>query len=120
MVRGGLRRFDVQAQYALIFSLASVVFFIGTAAMLARNWNTEQQRFVYGGSGVWLPVFLGFAGVALLLGVIGFLLGWNSAGQRRNAKSSWSWAAFFVGGLISTLSLVCLIAFVVLRLSLAK
>ena len=47
---------------------------------------------------------------------VGFVLGWNSAGQRRNDKPMRSWVGFFVGGGVVTLDVVLMLAFYLLRL----
>lgn len=116
MARGSLRRYDVQARYAIILALVSIVPLVASAGLAIRNYSSDIRNIVYMGGSKWLPVFLGFLSLAMLFSFLGFVLGWNSAGQRRNEKSSWSWVAFFVGGGVLMLSFVVLIAFVLLRL----
>ena len=46
----------------------------------------------------------------------GCLLGFNSAGQRRNDKQARSWTGFFVGGAVLTFNLILVIALYMIRL----
>jgi divalent metal cation (Fe/Co/Zn/Cd) transporter len=113
---GSLRKLDVQATYSLVLSLASVAPFLAAAFALARNYEPDLRAFVYGAHGKFLIAFLACVGLSALIAAVGFVLGWNSAGQRRNEKSSRSWIGFYVGGLTLTLNIVLLIAFWLLRL----
>ena len=115
MARASLRRYDVQAVYALVFSLASVVPLLGGVYLFFRNFTFDLAAVVYQQGSMFQSSYLGVAALAGLLSGIGFLLGWNSAGQRRNQRPTWSWAGFFVGGVVATLSVVLLLAFVMLR-----
>lgn len=116
VARGTLRRYDVQARYALILAMASFVPFVGAAGLIRRNFNGNLQRIVYATGSGWLPVFMACLTLSIAISGVGFVLGWNSAGQRRNERAAWSWAGFFFGGTVLTLSFVLLIAFMMLRL----
>lgn len=115
MKLASLRRFDVQANYACILSLASVVPCLGAAFFALRNYRHELGQIVFGTKGYFVPVFLGCLLLSIIPGTIGFVLGWNSAGQRRNDKPKLSWIGFFVGGGVLTVNLILLIAFMMLR-----
>ena len=82
---------------------------------LLRNYNAELGQIVYRASGMFLPVFLACTFASLAPSTIGFLLGLNSAGQRRNDRSAQSWTGFFVGGTVTTINLILLLAYVMLR-----
>ena len=110
-----LRRFDVQAKYAAILAGFSVVPFIGAAGLVWRNYRHEFGQIVYGAQGRFVLAFLGCVLLSMLPGVLGFLLGWSSAGQRRNDKPLRSWLGFFLGGVVVTLNLILVIAFFMLR-----
>ena len=116
MALGSLRRFDVQARYALILSLASVLPFVAAASQAVTRYNSDLGRIHYGGKGQFAMGFLLCVGVSALFGLVGCLLGWNSAGQRRNDRQSASWIGFFVGGGVVTFDLILLIAFFMIRL----
>ena len=111
-----LRRYDVQARYAMVFALISIVPALVAVALAARNYRHDLGQIVYGSEGSFLPLYLGCVALSALPGLIGFILGWNSSGQRRNDKPARSWIGFFVGGSVVTLDIVLLIAFWMLRL----
>ncbi len=53
-----LRRYDVQAMYACVLSLLSVVPFLAAAALVARNYHPELGQIVYGSKSSFLLLFL--------------------------------------------------------------
>ena len=116
MARASLRRYDVQAVYALILSAAAVVPCLGAAALFYKDFHFDVGQIIYQEGSKFLPAYLGTIAISGLLGVIGFLLGWSSAGQRRNPRQTWSWVGFFLGGFVTTADLILLVAFVLLRL----
>lgn len=116
MVFDRLRRFDVQAGYGCVLSLVSLVPFGGAATLAFRNYDHELGQIVYGEEGLWLPAFAGCLLLSMAPSAVGMLLGWSSAGQRRNDRPARSWVGFFVGGGVFTFSLILVIAFWMLRL----
>lgn len=116
MAFASLRRYDVQARYALGLAIASIPPFVGAAFLAMRNYEPQLGQIVYGQGGFFLPAFAGCALLSIAPAALGFVLGLNSAGQRRNDNSRRSWIGFFVGGAIVSLDIVLLIAFVMLRL----
>jgi hypothetical protein len=110
-----LRRYDVQAGYAGVLAVLSLVPFAGAVMLALRNYERGLGQIVYGSGGSFLPLFLGCVALSLVPGALAFFLGWNSAGQRRNEKPVWSWAGFFIGGTVLTFDLILLIAFWMLR-----
>jgi hypothetical protein len=110
-----LRRFDVQAKYAAVLAGVSVVPFLGAVALALRNYRHDLGQIIYGAEGRFVMMFLGCVLLSVLPSAGGFLLGWSSAGQRRNDKPAHSWIGFFLGGGVLTLNLILLIAFYMLR-----
>ena len=111
-----LRRFDVQATYAAVLSALSAGPAVLAGVLLLQRYNSELAQIIYGSKGKFLPTFLGCVLASMLLGGTGSVLGWNSAGQRRNDKPARSWLGFFLGGGVLTLDLVLILAFWMLRL----
>lgn len=111
-----LRRYDVQAGYAFWLAVASVAPFLFAAWQAYGRYHPLLGRIIYGQKGNFLMAFAASVLASLSLSVIGFLLGLNSAGQRRNDRSGQSWAGFFVGGTILTFDLILIVAFYLLRL----
>lgn len=110
-----LRRFDVQANYACILSIASTLPCLAAVAFVVRNYRHELGQIVFGTKGLFVPIFFACILLSIVPSVLGFLLGWSSAGQRRNDKPTRSWIGFFVGGSVLTLDLILLIAFMMLH-----
>ncbi|MBU0719559.1 MAG: hypothetical protein KJ749_15050 [Planctomycetes bacterium] len=116
MGSSSIRRYDVRATYAAVLSCIAVVPFLAAAFLTWRNYNPDIAQIVYGAEGSFVPVFLACIAASGLPGFLGFVLGWSSAGQRRNDKPARSWMGFFVGGFVVTLDLILLIAFYMLKL----
>ncbi|MCH9058369.1 MAG: hypothetical protein IIB55_07060 [Planctomycetes bacterium] len=115
MARSSLRRYDVQATYALGASLFSVVPLIVAVVLLLRNWDPNLGAVVYGFKGKFLPILGVCVALAGVTGAVGVVMGLNSAGQRRNDKERRSWIGFFLGGAVVTGSIIVGIAFLMLR-----
>ncbi len=113
---GQFRRFDVQAKYAVVLSLGSVLPLVVAATLAIRNYDHNLGQIVHGSEGLFLPVFLACLGLSLLVGAIGSALGLNSAGRRRNERPAWSWIGFLVGSTVVASNLILLIAYWMLKL----
>jgi len=113
---GNLRRYDVQAKYAFVLVIASLG--PGLVALWStwKRFDFELGRIKYSSQSWFVPGFFSCLLLSMILAALGFTLGWNSAGQRRNDRSGRSWIAFFVGGGVLTFDIVLLIAFFMLRL----
>lgn len=116
MILGQFRRFDVQANVAFLLSLLSTAPFLAALALTIRNYNGDLIQIAYGSGSKFVPLLLGCLLLSMAPSFLGFVLGWSSAGQRRNDKSNRSWIGFFVGGLVLTLDVILLLAFWKLRL----
>lgn len=114
---GQLRRFDVQAKYALVLSIGSVLPFLGAVALVIRNYDHNLGHIVHGAKGFFLPIFLSCLGISAVAATIGSAFGVNSAGQQRNDKPASSWIGFILGSGIVTLDVILLIAYWMLRLT---
>ena len=113
---GRLRRFDVQANYACVLSLLSVVPSAGAAVLITRNWHWNLRQIIYNPESMYALALFACLLSSMALAMLGFFLGWNSAGQRRNDRPARSWIGFFLGGTILTLDAVMFVAFMMLRL----
>ena len=116
MVLGSLRRYDVQAKYALALAMVSIIPSVAALWMGWRRFDSDLGRIIYGSQGRFVLAFMGCVLLSAVPAALGFIMGWSSAGQRRNDQSGRSWIAFFVGGGVLTLNVVLLIAFFMLRL----
>lgn len=118
MAQINLRRFEVQARVGMALSIISAVPMLFAAYLVFTRFKPELGQIVYGSGGKFLPAFFGMVVASLLPAFIGFVLGLNSAGQRRNEASRQSWLGFFLGGAILTLDIILVLAFLLLRFNL--
>lgn len=112
------RRYEIQAVWSIGLALAS----LGPAAcatwLALRNYDKQIGRIIYGSDGSFVIGFAGCVVASMAVAFFGFAMGWNSAGQTRNDRSTASWAGFFVGGAILSTDIVLMLAFYMLRLRL--
>ena len=115
MGKFSLRRYDTQAKVSVLISAVSFVsllaltVFVFTIDKGFRLIDKSQFVITYGPTRKILVLASGAC--TLLLAVIGFGLGLNSAGQRRNDKPTLSWIGFFLGAGVLCLALVLLFLF---------
>jgi hypothetical protein len=97
-----------------VLSVLAVLCCLALAALLWRNWRADIRHIVFGNQMFQVAV-LGAAGATMLLAMFGTVLGFNSAGQRRNDKQRLSWVGFFLGAGTFTMAVILFAAFFVLR-----
>lgn len=97
-------------------AIVSVIPLLAALYLVWRNYNHQLGQIVYGSKGTYIMLLLGCVGASSLPGFIGFVLGWSSAGQRRNETPTKSWIGFFLGAGVLTINFVILLAFWMLRL----
>ncbi len=112
----GLRRYEVQARYALALAVLSAVPGVAALVLGLTRFDAMLGRIVYGSHGRFVPAFVGCVFLSMIPAALGFVLGLSSAGQRRNDRSGLSWIGFFLGGTVLSIDLILLIAFYMLRL----
>lgn len=106
MAKGSLRRYDVQAKISLYVSAAAAIAMVALVALLARNYRAELRVIAYRPQTMYAPLVYLATAAALLMAVVGAALGAVSAGQARNTFNKRSWAAFFIGGITFSLTLI--------------
>ncbi len=111
-----LRRYDVQASLSMVLSMVSLLPMICGMVVAFQRYDHVLGRIIYGSQGKFVLILLICLATSMMPAGVGFLLGWSSAGQRRNDKPKHSWMGFFIGGTVVTLNLILLIAFYMLRL----
>ena len=113
-----IRRYEIQAIWSIALAFVSLGPAAAGAWVVLRNYNDQLGRIVYGSGGRFLLVFSGCVVASMAVAFLGFVLGWNSAGQSRNDRSAASWAGFFLGGAALSANIILLLAFYMLRLKL--
>ena len=69
----------------------------------------------YNSQGKLLLVLGGALFVSLAASVVGFCVGFNSAGQRRNKKSRLSWTGFFLNAALIAIAFMVAVFFILTR-----
>ncbi|MGB9624401.1 MAG: hypothetical protein ACPMAQ_06015 [Phycisphaerae bacterium] len=106
-----LRRYDVQARVSVVLSAAALVCVAGLAVLVFQHLVIREKVIPYNPKSLRMPLVYVSGLLALGLGIAGFGLGLNSAGQRRNDKPVHSWIGFFLGAGAITLSIILLFLF---------
>jgi len=114
-----LRRPDTQATASMVLSLSALFFSVGLVVILFPRFDTDNNIIWYKSGGPRHMAVLGCTAISLLLGVLGFGFGLNSAGARRNERNSQSWLGFFAGAAAITLTVILFAAFYLLKQSVA-
>ncbi len=115
MAKFSLSRYDTQARVSVLVSAVSCIFlamltvFVFSIDKGLKLLDKSQYIVTYGHTRRLLV--LGCGGAAILLAVIGFGMGLNSAGQRRNDKPTLSWLGFFLGAMVLCLAAILLFFF---------
>ena len=110
-----LSKYEDQARLSVYLGMLGILAVLGAVVMMYTHFEatTFYVYFNPNKSFVMLLV-LGLLG-GLVVSVIGFFLGLNSAGQKRNTRSRLSWQGFFLNAIVITLLLSAAIFFVFTR-----
>ncbi len=111
MAKGSMRRYDVQAKYAMFASIGAIVGVAGLFVLISRNFHSLERAIVFSRTSMFAPAVFVVTAATLLLAATGTLMGFNSAGQKRNEKNKQSWIAFFIGIATASLTIILFGAF---------
>ncbi len=106
MAKGSLRRYDVQAKYAMYASVAAMIGVAGLLVLILRNYKGAEVAVVYSRKSMFAPAVFVVTAATLLLAATGAMMGFNSAGQKRNDNNKRSWIAFFAGTATASLTII--------------
>src|SRR5687767_966414 len=110
-----LRRYDTQARVSVYVSLASVASLLAMTVFvftIDKGFRLiDKSQFVINYGPTRRMLVLGTGACTILLAIIAFGLGLNSAGQRRNDKPTLSWIGFFIGAGVLCLAAILLFLF---------
>lgn len=102
--------FETHAKISVGLGALGAVAVVAVAAMLFQAFRPEDFEVVMAKGGMRFFAILGGVAVSLVCAVVGCLLGFTSAGQKRNAKNGLSWLGFFLNAGVIMLAL-CLFIF---------
>ncbi len=95
----------------MIASCAALLPFLAAAAAGFKRYHHDLRAIQFGEASVFKASFLICIGLAVALSVVGVVLGFNSAGQRRNSQHRKSWTGFFIGAGVLSLTIILFVAF---------
>ncbi len=101
-----LHNYETQATLSLLMAGMAGLAVAAAGAVVAYKFDWQDFILVYNRRGILLFVLGGALFVALAASVTGFCVGFNSAGQRRNARSRLSWMGFFVNAALIAVTLM--------------
>ncbi len=102
---------EKQAMLSVAAGAVGMVATLAAIAIIFRNFKWAEFSVVMAQQGKAYPLAMAAILVACLAGAVGFLTGFNSAGQRRNSKSNLSWAGFFLSAAVLTLAMSTFLIF---------
>lgn len=104
-----LKAYESQAKFSVVIGVLAAGALFATTFLILQRFDFEsftipmrRTRFF---------VILGGIAVALALAFTGFMVGFNSAGQKRNKQSRLSWMGFFLNAAAMALALSAFVFF---------
>ncbi len=110
MAKFSLRRYEDQATVSLVLSVLGLLGLLPLIYLVFRHINWEQRWIWYNAKSARLILVLFFTAFSGGMGFLAFVMGINSAGQRRNTNAGRSWLGFFLGaaGMLAAFLLLAL------------
>ncbi len=102
--------YETQATWSVILGAVASLAMLAAAAAVLQKFQLDDFEIVLRAGGGRYYAILGAIGLAGAASLIGSLIGFSSAGHKRNKKSNLSWMGFFVNAVVMTLTL-CLFVF---------
>lgn len=97
--------YESQAFWSVVLAAVGGITFLGAAGMILPKFEREDFEVVMRAGGGRFYAILGAFFVAGAASLLGSLLGFSSAGHKRNKKSGMSWAGFFINALVMAVTL---------------
>jgi len=114
-----LRLHETQAKLSIILAVLGLGLLGILGVFVFKNFSFDNNVIYVGTQGTFgkirQPGVFGFTALTLVVTAIGALLGFNSLGQKRNKKQSFSWIGLFAGATIAALAVVFFIAWTSLK-----
>ncbi|MFO0838749.1 MAG: hypothetical protein U1D55_09490 [Phycisphaerae bacterium] len=106
------RDYATQAQLSVYLAAIGGVSTLISVVLMARNFDRATFWIIYNARRPFVFVLLATIGLALLASGLGLLVGFMSAGQRRNPKSQLSWTGFFSSAAVLAVALSAAVFFI--------
>lgn len=110
-----LKSYESQATISVILAGLGAFGVMVALFCVLKGFDWQVFMLTYNSKGPRLILLGASLFVSLAAGVVGFCVGFNSAGQRRNKKSRLAWIGFFTNAALIAVSLMVAIFFVLTR-----
>ncbi len=101
-----LRKFETQARLSVVLGVVSILAGLAGGAAVAEGFDWQAFWLTYNPRGMRILAIGGALVLALTASAVGFGVGFNSAGQKRNTQSRLSWVGFFLNAAAIALALI--------------
>jgi hypothetical protein len=99
--------YETQAKLSIALAIVGGLSALFAAFCILSRLDFQTFLFTYNPKGPRFPVVMAGLALGLLTGGVGFLVGFNSAGQRLNKQNRLSWAGFFLSAAVILLTICC-------------
>ncbi len=97
-----LNTYENQAKLSVALGVVGLLALLALAVLMRRNFDGATFYMTFNAESMFQPLIgLGIL-AGLLTGSVGFFVGLNSAGQRRNTQSGLAWKGFFLNAIALT------------------
>ena len=104
MKKPNFRLYDTQATASMLAAMAGMVVVLGLVVVVFKGIDTEQMVIPYnselGLSQYRQPIVMAAVPLAVVLGLIGGILGFRSLGQPKNNRQGRSWIGMTIGAFV--------------------
>jgi len=97
--------YEKQAKLSVVLGAIGAIGTLGAMACILQAFDWSNFWIAYNPHGRRILAIGGGLFVGFVAGAIGFLVGFNSAGQRMNTKNRLAWTGFFLSAAAVTLAL---------------
>lgn len=99
--------YEMQAKLSVALAIIGGLSALFAAFCILSRLDYQTFLFTYNPQGKRYLAVMGGLVLGILTGGIGFLVGFNSAGQRLNKQNRLSWTGFFLSAAVITLTISC-------------
>ncbi len=103
--------YEKQARLSVTMGVVSALGLAALAFLVFQKFSFQEFELVLKRGGLRYFAILGATAGSVMIAGIGLLLGFTSAGQKRNTSSGTSWAGFFLNAVTITLVLMVFLLF---------
>jgi hypothetical protein len=111
-----LQKHETQSMLSVVIAVLGILLALAAAGIMLQRFDWADFALYHKANSARFLAILGAGGTAFGLGVIGFFMGLNGAGQKRNKREGLAWLGFFLNAALITVALCVLIVFWLTRI----